>query len=64
MKHLEERISTVEKEYSELEEIWRADKALVAGNKDIQVKLDQARIALEKPSVKVIWLKQHVISMV
>ena len=48
VKHLEERISTVEKEYSELEEIWRADKALVAGNKDIQVKLDQARIALEK----------------
>ena len=64
MKHLEEQIATVEKEYSELEEIWRADKALVAGNKDIQVKLDQARIALEKPSVKVIWLKQHVISMV
>ena len=48
VKHLEEQISTVEKEYSELEEIWRADKALVAGNKDIQVKLDQARIALEK----------------
>lgn len=48
MKHLEEQIATVEKEYSELEEIWRADKALVAGNKDIQVKLDQARIALEK----------------
>lgn len=48
VKHLEEQIATVEKEYSELEEIWRADKALVAGNKDIQVKLDQARIALEK----------------
>ncbi|WP_347453848.1 ATP-dependent chaperone ClpB [Acinetobacter thermotolerans] len=48
VKHLEEQIASVEKEYSELEEIWRADKALVAGNKDIQVKLDQARIALEK----------------
>ncbi|ANF81524.1 ATP-dependent chaperone ClpB [Acinetobacter sp. NCu2D-2] len=48
VKYLEEQIATVEKEYSELEEIWRADKALVAGNKDIQIKLDQARIALEK----------------
>ena len=48
IKHLEEQIATVEKEYNDLEEIWRADKALVEGNKDIQVKLDQARIALEK----------------
>ncbi len=48
IKHLEEQIATVEKEYNDLEEIWRADKALVEGNKDIQIKLDQARIALEK----------------
>ena len=48
IKHLEEQIATVQKEYNDLEEIWRADKALVEGNKDIQIKLDQARIALEK----------------
>lgn len=47
-KHLSEQIASVEKEYSELEEIWRADKALVEGNKDVQIKLDQARVALEK----------------
>ncbi|KAA8735418.1 ATP-dependent chaperone ClpB [Acinetobacter qingfengensis] len=48
IKHLEEQIAEKQKEYNDLEEIWRADKALVEGNKDIQVKLDQARIALEK----------------
>src|SRR5690606_13985909 len=45
IQYLSDQIATVENEYQELEEIWRADKALVAGNKDIQVKLDQARIA-------------------
>ncbi|MDM1340048.1 ATP-dependent chaperone ClpB [Acinetobacter pseudolwoffii] len=48
IQYLSDQIATVEKEYQDLEEIWRADKALVAGNKDIQVKLDQARIALDK----------------
>ena len=48
VEHLQAQIAEVEKEYNDLEEIWRADKALVEGNKDLQVKLDQARIALEK----------------
>src|SRR5690554_1729016 len=48
IQYLSDQIATVEKEYQDLEEVWRADKALVAGNKDIQVKLDQARIALDK----------------
>ncbi len=46
--HLERQISEAQTEYNDLEEVWRADKALVEGNKDIQIKLDQARIALEK----------------
>ncbi|WP_374668052.1 ATP-dependent chaperone ClpB [Acinetobacter sp.] len=46
--NLERQISDVQNEYNDLEEVWRADKALVEGNKSIQVKLDQARIALEK----------------
>jgi len=45
---LSDQIATVEKEYHDLEEVWRADKALVEGNKDVQIKLDQARTALEK----------------
>ncbi|WP_343594460.1 ATP-dependent chaperone ClpB [Acinetobacter sp.] len=45
---LDRQITEAQREYNDLEEIWRADKALVEGNKDIQIKLDQARIALEK----------------
>ncbi|MFU8927645.1 ATP-dependent chaperone ClpB [Acinetobacter puyangensis] len=48
VKHLEAQIAEKEKEYSELEEVWRKEKALVEGTKDAQVKLDQARIAFEK----------------
>ena len=47
-KHLEEQIAIAQKEYSELEEVWRADKALIDGNSNVQKQLDQARIALEK----------------
>ncbi|WP_407411953.1 ATP-dependent chaperone ClpB [Acinetobacter sp.] len=46
--YLEKQIIEVQHEFNDLEEIWCADKALVEGNKDLQVKLDQARIALEK----------------
>lgn len=48
MAHLESQIAELSKEYNDLEEVWKAEKALVAGTKDIQIKLDQARIALEK----------------
>ncbi|MDO4449940.1 MAG: ATP-dependent chaperone ClpB [Moraxella sp.] len=46
--HLQEQIDELSKQYSELDEIWKSEKALVAGTKDIQVQLDKARIALEK----------------
>ena len=46
--HLKKQIDEVQIEYNDLEEVWRADKALVEGNKTIQLKLDQARIGLEK----------------
>ncbi len=48
VRHLEEQIAEKQKEYSGLEEIWRKEKALAEGTKDVQVKLDQARIAFEK----------------
>ena len=48
VKHLESQIAELSKEYNDLEEIWKAEKALVEGTKQAQVKLDQARIALEK----------------
>ncbi|WLF83386.1 ATP-dependent chaperone ClpB [Moraxella sp. ZY210820] len=46
--HLQEQIDELSKQYSELDEIWKSEKALVAGTKNIQVQLDKARIALEK----------------
>ncbi|HFF4526183.1 TPA: AAA family ATPase, partial [Acinetobacter baumannii] len=37
-----------EKEYNDLEEVWKAEKTLVEGTKQAQVELDKARIAFEK----------------
>lgn len=48
LSHLENQIEEVEKEYHDLEEIWRAEKTLVEGTNKAQVELDQARIAYEK----------------
>ena len=44
---LEEKINTLEKEYSDLEEIWKAEKSAVQGTAHIKEELDQARIELE-----------------
>ncbi|MGE8595105.1 MAG: ATP-dependent chaperone ClpB [Acinetobacter faecalis] len=46
--HLEKQIDEVQKEYSDLEEIWIAEKRLVQGDQQTQAELDQARIALQK----------------
>ncbi len=44
---LAERISTQEKEYADLEEIWKAEKATLSGSQSIKEKLEQARMELE-----------------
>ncbi|WP_273776863.1 ATP-dependent chaperone ClpB [Acinetobacter sp. GSS19] len=46
--HLEKQIVEVQKEYNDLEEVWKAEKMLVEGDKQIQAQLDQARVALQK----------------
>ena len=46
--HLEKQISEVQHEYNDLEEVWKAEKTLVEGTKQVQAELDQARIALQK----------------
>ncbi|WP_168418987.1 MULTISPECIES: ATP-dependent chaperone ClpB [Acinetobacter] len=46
--HLEKQIIEVQKEYNDLEEVWKAEKTLVEGTKQIQTQLDQARMALQK----------------
>lgn len=40
----------VEKEFANLDEVWRAEKATVQGDQQIKSELEQARIALEAAS--------------
>jgi ATP-dependent Clp protease ATP-binding subunit ClpB len=47
---LEDEISILEKEYSDLEEVWKAEKAALQGTATIKEKLDQSRIELEAAS--------------
>ncbi|NHB57060.1 ATP-dependent chaperone ClpB [Acinetobacter sp. 194] len=46
--HLENQIAEVQKEYSDLEEQWIAEKRLVDGTNQAQIELDKARTAFEK----------------
>lgn len=45
----------MQREYDDLEEVWRKEKTLVEGTKQAQIKLDQARIALEKSQREGDW---------
>ena len=47
---LEEEIAELEKEYSDLEEIWKAEKASLQGSASIKEKLEHARTDLEAAS--------------
>ncbi|MCK5696926.1 MAG: ATP-dependent chaperone ClpB [Gammaproteobacteria bacterium] len=47
LKIIEEEIVILEKDYSELEEIWKSEKAAVQGTQHIKEALDQARTDLE-----------------
>ncbi|WP_237068706.1 ATP-dependent chaperone ClpB [Microbulbifer guangxiensis] len=44
---LEEDIDQIEKEYADLEEVWKAEKAQLAGSHDIKEKLEQAKLDME-----------------
>ncbi|WP_010321658.1 ATP-dependent chaperone ClpB [Marinobacterium stanieri] len=45
---LEQTISTLEKEYADFEEVWKAEKASVQGSQQIKEQLDQARVEMEQ----------------
>jgi len=44
---LEASLGTLEKEYADLEEVWKAEKAAVQGTAQIREELDRARLELE-----------------
>ena len=48
VEHLEKQIAEVQKEYSDLEEVWIAEKRLIDGTNQAQIELDKARTAFEK----------------
>ena len=45
---LEQTIERQDKEYADLEEVWKADKATLQGSQQIKEQLDQARIEMEQ----------------
>ena len=47
LKDLNDQIVKLEKEYADLEEIWKAEKAAMQGTTTIKEELEQARIALD-----------------
>jgi len=47
---LQDEIADLEKEYSDLEEIWKAEKASLQGSASIKEKLEQAKMDLEAAS--------------
>ncbi|WP_027857387.1 ATP-dependent chaperone ClpB [Marinobacterium jannaschii] len=48
LKELEETIAKVEREFADLDEIWKAEKAALQGSQQVKEKLDQARTELEQ----------------
>jgi len=47
LEELQERIAEMEREYSELEEIWKSEKAALQGNTAIKEKLEKAKLDME-----------------
>jgi len=47
LEKLKEEIGKLESEYSELEEVWKSEKAAVQGSQHVKEELDRARVELE-----------------
>ncbi|WP_066961814.1 ATP-dependent chaperone ClpB [Microbulbifer sp. Q7] len=47
LEKLEQDIDGIEKEYADLEEIWKAEKAKLAGSADVKNKLEQAKLDMD-----------------
>ena len=52
---IEEEIRRLEKEYAELEAVWRAEKAQVAGSQSIKEALEKLRLEMEEARRKGDW---------
>ncbi len=54
---LEEEIGRLEREYADLETIWKGEKAMVAGTQHIKEQLDRARVEMEDARRQGNWQK-------
>src|SRR3546814_5385043 len=57
MARIEEEIARLEKEYNDLEEIWKAEKAQVQGSQHIKEEIEQLRLQMEEAKRKGDWQK-------
>src|SRR5690554_1219037 len=48
LEELEHNIGKLEKEYSDFDEVWKAEKASLLGSQQIKEQLDQARVEMEQ----------------
>lgn len=54
---IEDEIARLEKEYSDLEEVWKAEKAAVLGSQHIREEVEQIKQAMEEARRKGDWQK-------
>jgi ATP-dependent Clp protease ATP-binding subunit ClpB len=54
---IEQEIAKLEKEYSDLDEVWKAEKAQVTGSQHIKEELEKLRLAMEEARRKGDWQK-------
>ncbi|MFZ5558839.1 MAG: ATP-dependent chaperone ClpB [Pseudomonadota bacterium] len=54
---LEAEIADLEKQYSDLEEIWKAEKAQVAGSQHVKEELDRLKLEMEEAKRKGDWTR-------
>jgi ATP-dependent Clp protease ATP-binding subunit ClpB len=54
---IEEEINRLEREYADLEEIWQAEKAQVAGSQHIKEEIDKIKLQMEEARRKGDWQK-------
>ena len=54
---IEQEIARLEREYADLEEVWKSEKAQVAGSQHIKEELEKLRLAMEAARRKGDWQK-------
>jgi ATP-dependent Clp protease ATP-binding subunit ClpB len=57
LKMIEDEIKRLEKEYADLEEVWKAEKARVQGSAHIKEELEKAKLSMEEYRRKGDWQK-------